>query len=137
MARKGFNFYRSYYEVAKQLSDKDRLEFLWAVIQKQFEGIDPILKSSQANFAYISQKHSIDTQVAGYENKTRQKLTPCLPPTEPPCQPPSVQEEEKEEEKEQYVSKKISFVKSEIFDKNKFKEKFSDWPKDKLSYYYD
>ena len=34
--RKGFNFYRSYWEVANELSDKDRLAFYDALFEKQF-----------------------------------------------------------------------------------------------------
>ena len=71
--RKGFNFYRSYYDVAKELSEKDRLLFLWAVLEKQFEGKEPNLKG-MSNFAYLSQKHNIDSQVVGYELKTGTKL---------------------------------------------------------------
>jgi len=99
--RKAFKFYRSYYEVGKELPEKDRLLFLWAVLEKQFEGKEPALKG-MAKFAYISQKHSIDLQVVGYEDKTGLKLTPTLAPTLPPSVPPSVQEKEKEKEKEKY-----------------------------------
>lgn len=73
--RKAFNFYRSYYEVAKELSEKDRALFLWAILERQFEGKEPIL-SGMSNFAYLSQKHSIDAQVLGYEFKSKTKLTP-------------------------------------------------------------
>jgi len=73
--RKAFNFYRSYYDVAKELSDKDRALFLWALLQKQFDGVEPKL-TGMSNFAYISQKHNIDAQVLGYEAKTKQKIEP-------------------------------------------------------------
>jgi hypothetical protein len=100
--RKAFNFYRSYYDVAKELSKKEREEFIWAVLQKQFEGIEPEL-SGMAKFAYLSQQHSIDAQVVGYETKTKEKLTPTqggsVGGTEGGTQGGSVQEEEKEEEK--------------------------------------
>ncbi len=73
--RKAFNFYRSYFDVLKELPKADRLPFLMAIIERQFEGIEPEL-TGQAKFAYISQKHNIDSQVFGYENKTGNKLTP-------------------------------------------------------------
>lgn len=73
--RKAFNFYYSYYEVAKELSKEDRAKFLWAILQRQFEGIEPELKGT-AKLAYISQKHNIDSQVFGYEAKTGDKLAP-------------------------------------------------------------
>lgn len=107
--RKAFNFYRSYYDVAKELSKKDREEFLMALLRKQFEGVEPELEG-MAKFAYLSQQHSIDSQVIGYEQKTKEKLTP----TEGGCQGSteggteggtkggSVQEKEKEKEKVEY-----------------------------------
>ena len=99
--RKAFNFYKSYYEVAMKLSVEDRCEFLTALMIKQFEDIEPSL-SGMAEFAYISQKHTIESQVEGYKNKVAS--TPIQPPTEPPLipptEPPSLQEKEKEKEKE-------------------------------------
>lgn len=124
--RKAFNFYRSYYDVAKELSEKDRLLFLWALLEKQFDGKEPKLKGV-SNFAYISQKHSIDSQVLGYEKKTKTKLYPTEPPTEPPSVPPSVQEEGKEEGKEK--------EKEEISDIEKRKLKFASTLKPYLSKY--
>lgn len=103
--RKAFNFYRSYYDVAKELSKKDREEFLMAILQKEFEGIEPKLEG-MAKFAYLSQQHSIDKQVKGYEDKTKEKLTPteggCQGGTEGGTQGGSVQEKEKEKEKVEY-----------------------------------
>jgi hypothetical protein len=98
--RKAFNFYRSYYDVAMKLSNEDRCEFLTALLQKQFDGIEPKL-TGMAEFAYISQKHAIDSQIKGFVSKTKSTPTepPYQPPTEPPYQPPSVQEEEQEQEK--------------------------------------
>jgi len=101
--RQGFNFYVSYYEVAKELSEKDRLKFLWAILEREFEGIEPNLEG-MAKFAYLSQKHSIDKQVKGYEDKTGEKLTPTqggsVGGTQGGSVGPSVQEKEKEKEKE-------------------------------------
>jgi len=68
--RKAVKFYRSYWEVAMQLNDKDRLAFYDALMLRQFTGEQPDLKG-MANFAYISQKHSIDAQVKGFEDKTK------------------------------------------------------------------
>jgi DNA repair ATPase RecN len=98
--RKAFNFYRSYYDVAKELSKKDREEFLMAILQKQFEGIEPEL-TGMAKFAYLSQQHSIDSQVKGYEDKTKEKLTPIEGGTEGGTQGGSVQEKGKEKGKEE------------------------------------
>ncbi len=124
--RSGFTFYRSYYDILEKLDNKSGYEFLKALLDKQFKGIEPNL-SGMAEFAYLSQKHSIDKQVEGWENKTGQKLTPTqggsddpyLPPTkggqqlptQPPSndavmtteggsEPPYQQEQEKEQEKE-------------------------------------
>ena len=64
--REGFNFYRSYYEVFKELSNKDKLIFIEALLARQFHGVEPELEGLP-RFAYLSQKHSIDKQVTGYE----------------------------------------------------------------------
>jgi hypothetical protein len=119
--RKAFQFYRSYYDVVSKLkNDTDKLDFLMALLQKQFEDIEPQL-TGLADFAYVSQKHSIDTQVKGYQSKvgyvppTEDPSQPpsyvagdsvmtTEPPTEPPYLPPSVQEKEKEKEKEQLAT---------------------------------
>lgn len=97
--RKAVKFYRSYWEVAMELNDKDRLAFYDAVMLRQFTGEQTVLKG-MANFAYISQKHSIDAQVKGFEDKTK---TPLQAPMQGGTQAPLVQEEEKEKEKEQYT----------------------------------
>ena len=71
--RKAFNFYFSYYDIAKELTDKDRLAFYDAIIKRQFFGIETEL-SGLAKLAYISQKHSIDAQVSGWESKMKEPL---------------------------------------------------------------
>ena len=73
--RIAFNFYKSYMDVANELSDKDRLAFYDAIVNRQFYGIEPDLKG-MAKFAYISQKHNIDAQVKGWESKMNVKLDP-------------------------------------------------------------
>ena len=68
-----FKFYRSYFEVGEELPDKERLAFYDALFNKQFFGIEPDLKGL-SKFAYISQKHSIDAQIKGWEDKTGETL---------------------------------------------------------------
>ena len=87
--RKGFNFFRSYYDVYNELSDKDKVAFMDALLDRQFLGVKPTGLKGMAKFAYISQVNSIDSQVKGYEDKTGQKLTPTDGATEPPTEPPT------------------------------------------------
>jgi uncharacterized phage protein (TIGR02220 family) len=108
--RKAINFFRSYYEIAKELSDKDRLLFYDAIMNKQFENIEPNL-TGMSKFAYLSQKHSIDSQLKGYFDKTKdEKFDPSkggsLDPRQGGTEPPAVQVQVqgKEKEKEQYNS---------------------------------
>lgn len=68
-----FKFYKSYFETAKLLNDKDRLAFYDALLDKQFYGREPKLKGL-ANLVYISQKHSIDLQVKGWEDYFKTQL---------------------------------------------------------------
>jgi uncharacterized phage protein (TIGR02220 family) len=99
--RQAFNFYRSYWDVAKELNDKDRLAFYDALLTRQFTGEETELKGL-VKFAYLSQKHSIDKQIKGYEDKTKRPLQdPSQDPTQGGAQGPSVQEKEKEKGKEE------------------------------------
>ena len=111
--RKAFNFFRSYYDVYNELSDKDKLAFMDALLDRQFLGVKPTGLKGIAKFAYISQTNSIDSQVKGYETKTKSKLvdsteieganhTPTVGGSDTPTV--QVQEEGQEEGEEQYVT---------------------------------
>jgi len=97
--RRGFNFFRSYYDVYNELPDKDKIKFIDALLDRQFLGIKPKDLTGMALFAYISQTNSIDSQVKGYEDKTGIILTPCQGGDEAPSiggvSTPSLQVEEK------------------------------------------
>ena len=67
--RKLFKFYKSYMDVMNELPEKNQLEFIKAILNKQFYGVEPNLKGI-VKLAYVSQKHSIDRQVKGFEDKT-------------------------------------------------------------------
>lgn len=98
--RKGFNFFRSYYDVFNELkTKKDKLDFIEALLDKQFLGIDPKNLKGMAHFAWISQVNSIDNQVKGYEDKTGIKLTPSEGGVETPAE--QVQVKEKVQVKEE------------------------------------
>jgi len=69
--RKGFNFYRSYYDVYNELENiDDKIAFIDALLDRQFQGVKPTVLKGMAKFAYISQTDSIDAQVKGFEFKT-------------------------------------------------------------------
>ena len=83
-------------------NDTDKLEFIKAVLDKQFLGVNPELKGI-VKFAYISQLHSIEKQVKGWQDATGQDLTGAYAdPLEGglvhPTQEVQVKEEEKEKE---------------------------------------
>jgi hypothetical protein len=108
--RKAVKFYRSYWEVAMELNDKDRLAFYDALMMRQFTGAEPEL-TGMAKFAYISQKHSIDAQVKGFEDKTKIPLQgPMQGGSKGGSKGPSVQVKEKvkeyniEERKQQFAA---------------------------------
>lgn len=61
--RKAFNFYRSYWDVAQELPEKDRLAFYDAVMKAQFTGEFTQLKG-MAKLAFVSQQHSIKSLVS-------------------------------------------------------------------------
>lgn len=121
--RKAFNFYLSYWEVAKELNDKDRLAFYDSLLKKQFTNEDTEL-NGMVKFAYLSQKHSIDKQIDGYISQMSKRY-----PNEDPwqgciqgaCVDPTQQE--KEEEKEE-VKEEINYQALLEFVNKTFSRKF-------------
>lgn len=94
--RKAFNFFNSYWQTANELSDKDRLAFYDALLYYQFTGDKSKLEvlTGMAKFAFISQSHSIDSQVKGYIDKCKDLkinafIMSSYTPTEPPAIPPT------------------------------------------------
>ena len=98
--RKGFNFFRSYYDVFNELPKADQLTFITALLDRQFQGIKPDNLKGMAKFAWISQVNSIDSQVKGYEDKTGINLHPRQGGVIRVENTPGLQVEEKEKEKE-------------------------------------
>jgi hypothetical protein len=126
--RKAVKFYRSYWEVAMELNDKDRLAFYDAVMLRQFTGQEPEL-TGMAKFAYISQKHSIDAQVKGFEDKTK---IPLQGGTQGGTQAPSVQEKEKEKVEYTIEERKLKFADTlkpflETYGKDMLNEFYAYW----------
>ena len=98
--RKGFNFFRSYFDVYNELeTNEDKVAFMDALLERQFMGIKPTELKGMAKFAYISQTNSIDSQVKGYEDKTKTTLHPTQGGCVGVITPPALQVEGKEEEK--------------------------------------
>lgn len=106
--RKAFNFLRSYYDVLNEMkNDTEKFQFLMAILQKQFDGIEPNLEGI-VKLCYVGQKHSIDKSRKGWEDKVGW-VDPTEHPThriDPyhrthPTEDPYQQEQEQEEVKEQ------------------------------------
>jgi hypothetical protein len=133
MDRKAFKFYRSYWEIANQLNDSDRLKFYDALLVRQFTGVETEL-DGMAKFAYISQRHSIDLQIDGYLAKT-QKSIPTQDPTQGgvkgALKGASIEEKEKEKEKGIIITQKTQSVKFDefwrLFDKKVDRKKCFDY----------
>jgi len=115
--RQGFNFYKSYYDVYKEMNPKNRLAFMDALLKKEFENEESDLKG-MAKFAYLSQKHSIDKQVKGYIDKLKaiNKDTPSQGGADTPTEPPSPQEQVQGEEQEQEQEKEEEKEEEQVFD---------------------
>ena len=142
MERKAFNFYKSYYDVVLELPENDRLPFLMAILTMQFEGVEPTNLSGIAKIAFLGQKHSITKQIEGFKagKKTDNKNKPNRDTDSDPDRQPDSDPDNKNKDKNKNKGnkpKKVNFQDSIIFDKNVFKEKFSEWNKTKLAYYYE
>lgn len=114
--RKGFNFFRSYFDVYNELENiDDKVAFIDALLERQFMGIKPTNLKGMAKFAYISQTNSIDGQVKGYEDKTGIILTPTVGGCVGGCVggaiPPTLQVKEKEKEKGKDIYRNFAHLK--------------------------
>ena len=125
--RKGFNFFKSYFDVYNELGDKAKIEFIDALLKKQFWGVEPINLKGMANFAYISQKHSIDSQVKGYEDKTGVKLTPTVGGAQGGTDAPTVQVEEKGKGEGEEKGKEKNRIIEFPFTSKNFYETWEQW----------
>ena len=107
--RRAFNFLRSYFDVLNELTnDKDKLDFLTAIINKQFLNEDPVELNFIVNLCYESQRHQIETSVKGWLRATKEELG-STPMTTPMTTMPTNGKEEKEEEKVKEEKEHISF----------------------------
>ena len=109
--RRAFNFLRSYFDVFNELkTDKDKLDFLTAILNKQFLDEDPKNLTFIVNLCYESQRHQIETSVKGWKRATKDTLgtTPPTPSgTTPPTNPKEEEEEEEEEVKEEEQEEEV------------------------------
>jgi len=86
--RKGFSFLRSYYDVLDDIpSDTEKLEYLMAILNRQFKGIEPTFVGVWSKALYKSQRHAIEKSADGWESKTGQQL---YQPTQDPSVGPSL-----------------------------------------------
>lgn len=128
--RKGFNFFRSYFDVYNELEDdRDKLQFIEALLNRQFLGVKPTNLKGMAKFAYISQTNSIDSQVKGYETKTGNAL--CQDPKQGGKQYPKhtpkqqVEVEEKVKGKEKDIYRRFAHLTMNLEQFKKLEENYT------------
>lgn len=111
MNRKAFNFYKSYYDVVLELPDKEKLPFLMAIFEMQFNGVEPKNLKGMAKFAFISQKHSLVKQLTGYKSGLLGGAPPKGTATIPPKGKPNQDKGEEEVQEEEQVQGEYSAIK--------------------------
>lgn len=106
--RKAVNFFRSYWEIAQELSEADRVKFYDAILKMLFTGEESEL-TGMSKFAFISQKHSLSKQVQGFTDimKRYENELPTVAPNLPPIVPPTLQVQVKEEEEVYNINNKL------------------------------
>jgi hypothetical protein len=137
--RKGFNFFRSYFDVYNELeNDADKVAFIDALLNRQFMGIKPTDLKGMAKFAYISQTNSIDSQVKGYEDKTGIILDPtqggAIGVNKPPTEQVEVKEKVEVQVKEinNIEARKLKFAQTlkpflEVYSKETVRDFYEYW----------
>ena len=118
--RKAFSFLRSYFDVLNDIpEDKDKLDFLIAIINKQFIDEEPKNLSFITKLCYNSQRHSIEKSVKGWKlaSNTDMLGSPMSGPGgegegSPMSGPMSDPKEEQEQEKgkEEYIYTEKEFL---------------------------
>jgi hypothetical protein len=124
--RKGFNFYNSYYETARLLNDSERLKFYDIMMERQFYGVEPKGLKGTLLLVWTSLKHSVDSQIKGFEDKTGLKLQntenhTTIPPYDGGSIPPYEQEKEEVQVKEK-GKEQVQLEGFEILDPYPFNE---------------
>jgi len=112
--RKAFNFLRSYFDVFNELKDdKDKLDFLTSIINKQFLNEDPKDLSFIVKLCYESQRHSVESSVKGWIRVNKTDILGNIltdPTTDPMIDPMIDPKEEKEKEKVQVKEENNIFL---------------------------
>lgn len=92
------------------------------------------------NLAFYPFKSQFERDFQTYRNVVERNKNNGLlggrPKKNNPNKPKKADSKNKNDNKN-VISKKVLFKDSEIFDRNKFKNEFPEWTKDKLLYYYD
>jgi hypothetical protein len=115
--RRGFNFYNSYYETARLLNDSERLKFYDIMMERQFYGVEPKGLKGTLLLVWTSLKHSVDSQIKGFEDKMGFKLQHTENHTTiPPCEGGSIPPYEQEKEEVQVKEKGKEQVQLEGFE---------------------
>jgi len=133
--RKGFNFYRSFLDVAIELPAKYRGEFLFAICDLQLNGNSPDFSKSPAilKMAWASVKHSLEKQLTGYNTATNEHLPyegAKEGSSEGYAEGTKHQEQEQEQEEYKSKSKRTSKKKDSLSverPRNVFGDVFCDW----------
>jgi hypothetical protein len=111
--RKGFNFLRSYFDVLNELkNDADKLNFLLAIINKQFLDENPKDLDFIVNLCYESQRHQIESSVKGWKRVSRTDLigNPISNPPSNPLSNPLTPKGEEEEQVQVQVQEKVKYI---------------------------
>lgn len=119
--RKAFNFLRSYFDVINELqNDTDKLEFVMAVINKQFLDEDPKELNFVVNLCYQSQKHAVESSVKGWKRVSNTDLigNPTTNPTTNPMTNPTTNPQEEEEKVKVEEKEKVQDVKEKLSKKD-------------------
>lgn len=73
--RKAFSFLRSYFDVINELEkDSDKLDFLLAILNKQFLNEDPSKLNFVPKLCYESQRHAIESSIKGWLRASKTDL---------------------------------------------------------------
>ena len=92
--RKAYNVYRSYYELAEDMTDEQRGQYYHAILKMQFDQVIDMPTDPLAKMAFKGQMYTLNQQLDGYKHVLKRGATkedPSPPPTEGSDKGPDLQ----------------------------------------------
>jgi len=112
----GFTFFKSYYESAQHLSDKDQAQFYKLIMDYMFTGEEPQLQGHLMGF-WLLTKPNLDTsksRAKAGQTKSKENQKKIKPKSKPKPSPLEDKERDKDKDIKKDIKKDFTFILSKV-----------------------